>query len=99
MAEIEVADRAREDLREIRRFSKARFGAAVAVSYLDGLRQAIKGLGSRPMAGSAQEQFGPGIRKLNHRSHTIYYRYGDDRALVIRILHQAQDARGNLIVQ
>lgn len=96
MPRVQLADRARQDLRDIRRYSKDRFGAQIAMAYLEGLRGAVKRLGRQPEAGSAQEQLGPGLRKLTYRSHAIYYAVCDPRVLVVRILHQAQDAPANL---
>jgi toxin ParE1/3/4 len=91
VARLRLAPAAREDLRDIRIYSKAAFGAKVARDYLEGLRAVFALLRDRPLAGMAEDDLGEGIRGFAYRSHRLYYRVALDGVLIVRILHHARD--------
>jgi len=92
VASLRIAQAAREDLREIRMYSKSAFGARVARNYLEGLRHVISLLRRRPAAGVVEDDLGEGMRGFTYRSHRIYYRLDAEGVLIVRILHHARDA-------
>ncbi len=92
MIKSRIAPAARADLRDIRVYSKAAFGAAVARRYLAGLRNALTLLRDRPNAGAPEHDLGDGMRGFAYRSHRIYYRLDERGLLIVRILHHARDA-------
>ncbi len=95
MAKPRLSRGARDDLREIRNYSKAAFGPAVALDYIEGLRAALNHVGVTPMIGTVEDALGDGLRSRPPRSHRIYYRV-QDPVLIVRILHHAQDAGSQL---
>lgn len=96
VARIRLAESAREDLREIRFYSRTAYGPAVARDYLLGLRKAFDLLGSRPLAGVQEADLGVGIRSFSYRSHRIFYHPDAQGIVILRILHQAQERHGTL---
>ena len=97
MAELELSNRARRDLVDIRLFSNRQFGKAVADTYFLGFEEAFDLLISYPQSGHAEPELGKDIRCLTHRQHRIFYRLESDsvggRVRIIRILHHAMDTR------
>jgi toxin ParE1/3/4 len=91
VARLAIAPAARADLRDIRIFSKAQFGAATAGSYMTGLHARFALVLGNPRAGRGEPDLGSGLRSIAYRSHRIYYQVADDGVLIVRILHQAQD--------
>lgn len=94
MTKLRTAPAARDDLRNIRSFSKAKFGAAVAKTYLEGLTAIFDLIEARPSAGVPEQGLGEGMRSFSFRSHRIYYRLNDEDVLVVRVLHHAQHVAG-----
>ena len=91
MAKARIAPAAREDLRDIRVYSKMAFGAAAARAYLLGLRGAFTFLGEHRLPGTSEFDLGQNIRSFAYRSHRIYYRVDSSGLLIVRILHHAMD--------
>jgi toxin ParE1/3/4 len=93
---LRTARAAREDIREIGRFSKAAYGNRVAREYVDGLSATFALLESRPLVGGIEGDLGQGMRSFGYRSHRIYYRVDGSDLLVVRVLHQARDVAAAL---
>ncbi|MBB4154790.1 toxin ParE1/3/4 [Sphingomonas jinjuensis] len=91
MPDVRLSTAAEQDLRDIRNFSKQRFGVAVTRTYLLGLRSIVAGLRSRPQAGIAEDDLAAGLRSIGYRSHRVYFLPGTTETLVVRILLHAQD--------
>ena len=87
---IRLGEAAKQDLREIRAFSKDRFGATVARAYLTGMRHAFRRLAERPGLGVSEDDLAGGLRSLGYRSHRRYYRVEPGEIIIVRILHHAQ---------
>ena len=90
---LTISSAARADLREIRIYSKAAFGAKVARSYIDGLREQFIAALLRDRLGRLETDLGEGIRSIGFRSHRIYYKAEPSGILIVRILHHAQNVR------
>lgn len=91
MARLRTALAARQDIAEVRRVSKERFGAAAARDYLLGLSKTFDLIGERPRAGTAEPDLGATMRSFRYSAHRIYYLVQGDDILVVRVLHQARD--------
>jgi toxin ParE1/3/4 len=89
---LRLAPAARDDVRDIRIYSKAIFGPGVATSYISGLRATLATLTERTSAGAVENDLGDDIRGFAYRSHRIYYRAFEDGVLIIRILHHSRNA-------
>lgn len=95
MKSLAFSQAAQADLGNVWRYSAGQWSPEQADRYADGLREACRdlaaGLGQgRPVAVRR------GYLRYAIGSHATYYRERGDRLEVIRILHQAQDARRNL---
>lgn len=96
MARLRLSEQASADIRDIRSFSKERFGAGLTRTYLTGLRATFGLIRERPFAGRAVDSLLEGLRSFGYRSHRIYYVISDDEIVIARILHHAQDAAARL---
>lgn len=96
MTSLRIADAAREDLRDIRAYSKSASGPRIARAYVEGLRERFALLRSRPLIGLDEADLGIGLRSLGYRSHRVYYRVETDTVLIVRILHHARDVPRSL---
>lgn len=91
MTKLRTAQAARDDIRDIRRFSKSTFGVRVARDYLGGLIDVFNLIEANPRIGALDSELGENIRSFGYRSHRIYYVLEGDDVLVVRILHQSRD--------
>ena len=96
MTRLRLSAAAKDDLRDIRIYSKAVFGLPVAKDYMSGLRRIFGLLRERPMVGASDAELGENMRKFTYRSHRVFYRVEGRDVLIVRILHHAQDARRSL---
>lgn len=86
---------AKEELRELRRYSMERWGHDVAVRYLEDVRDAAKLVAERPER--ARPLRGP-FRIRRVRSHYLILHVDEaaDRLTVARVLHSAMDLERHL---
>lgn len=91
MHEIRIRPRARQDLKEIWRFTADKWGEAQADLYLGQIDTAIRSLRDYPEIGEPAEHVRPAYRKLQVNRHLIFYRTGDKTIDIVRVLHQSMD--------
>ena len=91
VAKLRIAAAAQDDLRDIRDYSKATFGAVTTRQYLIGLRAAFARLREWPQMGIAEHHLGSAMRSIGYKSHRIYFRSAGNEVLIVRILHHARD--------
>lgn len=96
MTRLRISEAARDDLREIRTFSKSMFGAATAREYLLGLRGCFTRLRNRPMIGVAEKRLGSAMRSFGYKSHRINFQSANGEVLIVRILHHARNVPGTM---
>lgn len=97
VAKLRIAAAAQNDLRNIRIYSKAAFGAAATSQYLIGLRTTFFRLRERPLNGTSEEHLGFAMRSFGYKSHRIYFRSANAEVLIVRILHHARDVPSIMI--
>ncbi|HTQ15325.1 MAG TPA: type II toxin-antitoxin system RelE/ParE family toxin [Rhizomicrobium sp.] len=90
---LDIAHRARLDLRNIARYSREQWGAANKARYMAAIRLRMPGLLRQPGAGVARDDLAAGLRCVPVGRHVIYYRIAEGRIAVIRVLHQRMDAK------
>lgn len=90
MPKFELSKAARQDLKEIGRFSRAHFGQAVAADYLRGFASEFSRLVQLPQLGQLRPEYGQAIRSKVYRSHRILYQPNDSGIRILRIMHHAQ---------
>jgi toxin ParE1/3/4 len=91
MIRLRLSEGAREDLRDIRRYSVATFGREVADAYLRGFAKVFRLLQQQPQLGEAQPKIGESARVYKYRRHRIVYRATDTEVMILIIAHQARD--------
>lgn len=87
---------AANDLRAIARYSVQNFGTAKAKSYGDSFKTCFDTITDNPHIGRAYEHIRPGLRRHNHKSHAVFYMLQDQGILIVRVLHESQDAPKHL---
>jgi len=90
MPKFELSRAARQDLKEIGRFSRVHFGQAVAADYLRGFAAEFARLVQLPQLGQARPEYGATVRSKVYRSHRILYQSNDNGIRILRIMHHAQ---------
>ena len=80
--------RAGRDLTLIAEYTRNRWGEDQVNRYLDDLEACCQRLAASPLMGRACDDIRPGLRRMEHGSHVIFYRVDAEGILVSRILHQ-----------
>ncbi len=92
MATVVIRTEAVADIAGVYATGVEEFGGPVAISYLDGLEQALGRLAAYPLIGPVYPGLKPPIRYLSYRRHHIFYDTDGTTVWVVRVLHHAQDA-------
>lgn len=96
MAAYSLSAKAADELDQIYEYSILNFGLVQARSYLDGLHQLFRMLADNPMLGRSAEQLAPSLRRVEYKSHVVFYRAADRHTLIVRVLHQNMDVDRHL---
>jgi toxin ParE1/3/4 len=89
MAAFRFSRRAEADLLGIGRYTLRKWGKAQTSRYLSELEASCQTLAENPALGRACDDIRPGLRRLEHGKHVIFYRQEPAGILVSRILHQS----------
>jgi toxin ParE1/3/4 len=81
--------RAEADLRTIGIYTLRTWGLAQAERYLLSIRECCHLLAERPGIGRSCSSIRPGLRRMEHAEHVIFYRVFEDELVVSRILHRS----------
>lgn len=88
---LELSRAAERDLDELLTFGTGHFGERVADQYYFSFDAAFRLIRDHPGIGEMIDAVEPGVRKLTHRSHRIFYEIEGDLVRIVRILHHAMD--------
>ena len=88
MAAFRFSRRAEADLLSIGDYTLRTWGKAQAVRYLGELEACCQMLADNPALGRPCDDVRPGLRRLEHGKHVMFYRQERGGVLVSRILHQ-----------
>jgi toxin ParE1/3/4 len=88
MAKFRLSHLAEADLRDIGTYSLDKWGEDQTIRYIDALEACCRQLGDNPELGRACDQIRPGLRRMEHGRHVVFYRIEARGILVSRILHQ-----------
>lgn|SRR5690606_5373632 len=91
-ARLKLLAKAREDMIQLRRYSRREFGAAAADGLVDDLERVFRLLTDHPLAGSDFSETSPGLRLFPARGHRIFYRVVERTIEIVRVLHHSRDA-------
>ena len=87
---------ARADLESIWRYTAERWSIDQADHYHNLMMEGIESLVGAAHRGIAIDHIRPGYRRLNARSHVIFYRPAGDGIEIVRILHRRMDFNRHL---
>ena len=85
------APRARQDLREVRRFYAEAASPEIADNVLREIDKATKRIADRPLARRLREELAPGLRSALARPYTIFFRVRGTQVEIVRSLHERRD--------
>jgi toxin ParE1/3/4 len=86
---VRFSRRAENDLLSISDYTLRTWGKIQAVRYLDDLEACCQTLAYNPALGRPCDDVRPGLRRLEHGKHVVFYRREGRYILIIRILHQS----------
>jgi len=93
MMPFDLTHAAKADLIAIAHYTEKTWGVAQRNSYLKQFDDLFHALGRHPQTGITCDELQEGYRKFPLGSHMVYYRNGQEVAIVIvRILHKSMDA-------
>ena len=96
MTDYRLTSRAEADLAGIADYTIEAFGIEQARRYRDDLEACFRNLAENPRLGRSAEALAPGLRRLEHRAHAVFYAEDKDGVLIVRILHARMDAPRHL---
>jgi toxin ParE1/3/4 len=88
VARFRFSRRAEADLLSIGDYTLRTWGAEQALRYVADLQSCCQMLADNPEAGRVCDEVRPGLRRLEHGRHVIFYRPGAEGILISRVLHQ-----------
>lgn len=96
MAKYRLSNKAVNDLQEIARYSRAKFGEVQAKQYLESINQQVDLLAEKPELAQLTPHLGHGYRRCLFRKHAIYFKPAAYGIYVVRILHQQMSQKQQL---
>lgn len=96
MPEYRFTPEAREDLQSIIDYTLGSWGQGQAHKYIDGLEALAGKLAKKPHIGVNCDALIPGLISFPYASHVLYYVPQRRGITIIRVLHNAMDARKHL---
>ena len=92
MPDFSLTEAAKNDLKNIARFTQKRWGREQRNHYLKTLDDCFHQLSSNPAMGKACGEIRPGYHKFPTGSHVIYYHSkSNQRIEIVRVLHENMD--------
>jgi toxin ParE1/3/4 len=88
VASVRFSRRAEVDLHEIAVYTLRTWGEAQTDRYLSQLEQCCELLADNPALGRACGEIRPGLHRMEHGKHTVFYRPESGGIRIVRILHQ-----------
>ncbi len=97
MPEVLVSAMAREDIKEIGRFSQRQWGRMQRNAYLGEMETVIASLRRNNPSIQKVDQIRPSLFSIRSGSHVVFFnRRENGDAIVLRVLHQRMDFRRHL---
>jgi toxin ParE1/3/4 len=93
LLEIEILERAQDDIFNIIEYGMAEHGEATALDYAGKIAARINWISANPRLGPVHSELRGGIRSFRQGQNRIYYQANAKRLTVVRILHLAMDIR------
>ena len=91
LLEIEILERAQDDMFNLIEYGVEVHGAAAARAYADQIGERINWLRTNSRLGPLHSELRSGIRSFRQGRHRIYYLASAKKLTVVRVLHQSMD--------
>jgi toxin ParE1/3/4 len=91
LPEIEILQRARDDIFNIIEYGTAEHGEAATRTYVAKIGTRINWLAANPGSGPIHSELRGGVRSFRQGQHRIYYLANAERLKVVRVLHVSMD--------
>jgi plasmid stabilization system protein ParE len=91
LLDIEILERAQDDIFNIIEYGVAAHGEASAREYVGKIGARINWLSANPGSGPVHSELRGGIRSFRQGQHRIYYLADAERLTVVRLLHVLVD--------
>jgi toxin ParE1/3/4 len=88
VAAFRFSRRAEADLLRIAEYTLRKWGKTQAARYLGDMEKCCQTLANNPALGRLWDDVRPGLHRLEHGKHVVFYRRDPLGILVTRILHQ-----------
>jgi toxin ParE1/3/4 len=88
LASFRFSRRAEADLLSIAAHTLRTWGEGQTIRYIDDLEACCQMLADNPALGRVSDDVRPGLRRMEHGRHVVFYRESAGGILVSRILHQ-----------
>ena len=89
MAAFRFSRRAEADLVSIGKYTLRTWGNVQTVRYINDLEAFCQTLADNPALGRPCDEVRPGLRRMEHGKHVVFYRQEVTGILISRILHQS----------
>ncbi len=89
---LTISDHARQDIENIYIYSYQKFGRQKARQYIRQIEQRIYQIRDNPKLSKNLNFIKQDLRRIIIFSHAIYYLTKPEELIILRILHQSQDA-------
>ncbi len=88
---------ARQDIRNINRYSISHWGKAKAIQYVSALYERFEWLSNQPHMGRNRDYISASLLSYQEGSHVIFYRREPQGHIsILRVLHQRMDFKRHL---
>ena len=88
---FKVTPAAKNDIRNIGRYTQNEWGTKQRHSYLAGLNEKFKFLAANPLLNRERVEFLPPVRIHPHKNHLVIYLLEPSHILIVRVLHKSMD--------
>ncbi len=91
MSRVRYTPLAEDDLYDIATFTKKKWSVAQADRYIAGLEEFCEFVAGFPRIGRECREISPGLRRMEHESHVVFFYPTADGITVVRIFHKSRD--------
>ena len=95
MGDYRLTTRAESDLAQIADYTIETFGIEQARRYGDALEKCFQTIADNPSLGREADELAPNLRRLQHKSHVVFYLPETKDVLIVRVLHENMDFEQN----
>lgn len=88
MRKLVLLDDAKNDIKQIRKYTLLSWGKQQSVKYLTELIQKLNLINRNPNLGIQKPDANKRVMSFPHKSHVVYYHFTEYKTFIIRVLHK-----------